>query len=249
MPFARMLLIFCAMGNLLACMAHARSAGDELDERANRLLQKLPFCEVAARFDIAPEIVAGVFIVENILRRGMIDSAQDAIFRLLLDSRDDIWWDLWGKQAMQAADNAEDIRVLSNKWPLSVSSSGIAFSIGPAQITPRTALSSCAHFENKPMPCQRGVKFTIRQLLGDTGSVEIAGMVLSYERDVHRAATRRDVVENAGAWATLYNVGGGYYRQTLVSQQDPLPINSFGRWVVLNAEKIREHLSCSKTRG
>jgi hypothetical protein len=96
---------------------------------------------------VPPEVTAGVFIAEELLNRGAVDITQDTLFHFLVRSRDDNWWTHWALDAMELADRAEDARMVSNKWPLNIVKTGIVFSIGPAQITPRTVLHACSYFK------------------------------------------------------------------------------------------------------
>jgi hypothetical protein len=216
---------------------------EELEPVIAARLKTIPFCEAGRQFDVPPELVAGVFLFENLLARGLVDSAQDAIFNFLIDHRDGVWWDRWAVDAMRLADEFEDARLVSNKWPPSVVATGVAFSIGPAQITPRTALRSCRSLQNTPSVCANGTKFLIRQLLSERGAAEAAAMVLHFEQRMQKKETGIDVSGDVGRWATIYNVGGDFYRKTFTGGID---VNRFGRWVSENAEGFRTELRCTK---
>jgi hypothetical protein len=208
-------------------------------------LTQVPFCEAGARFEVPPEIVAGVVLAEEMLNRSAVDSAQDTIFQILVRTRDENWWAQWAVDAMKVADNAEGVRVLSNKWPPHVISSGVVVSIGPAQITPRTALRACAYLKDAPSVCKEGTRSLIRQLLDDAAAADVAAMVLRFEQEAHVASVGIDLSRDVGRWATAYNFGGDYYRRAF---QGKFPINSFGRWVASNVDEIRIRLSCPEGR-
>jgi hypothetical protein len=205
-------------------------------------LRQVPFCEAGARLGVPPEIVAGVVLAEELLNRSAIDIAQDTIFQFLLNTRDENWWTQWGVDAMKLADDSEDLRILSNKWPPHVISSGVVVSIGPAQITPRTALRACAYLKETPSVCKEGTRALMRRLLDDLGAADVAAMVLRFEQEAHVAAGGIDLSRDVGRWATAYNFGGDYYRHAFTER---FPVNAFGRWVASNVEQIRLRLNCS----
>jgi hypothetical protein len=204
-------------------------------------LNQIPFCEAGSTFGVPPEIVAGVILAEDLLNRSAVDIAQDTIFRILLNTRDENWWTRWAADAMRLADDAEDLHIVSNKWPPYVVSSGVVMSIGPAQITPRTALRACAYLNQAASLCKEGPRFLIRRMLDELGAPDVAAMVLRFERDAHAASVGIDLSSDVGRWATAYNFGGDYYRRAFAHQ---FPTNAFGRWVASNVDKIRVHLSC-----
>jgi hypothetical protein len=214
---------------------------DELGPGVGAKLKTIPFCRVGKQFDVPPELVAGVFLVENLFMRGLVDTAQDAIFSFLVDHRDGKWWDRWADDAMLLADEFEDVRLVSNKWPPRVVGTGIVFSIGPAQITPRTALRSCRSLQNAPSICGSGTKYLISQLLTDDGAAEAAAMVLRFERLMQKSEAKIDVFGDLGRWATIYNVGGDFYRKAFVGGAQ---VNTFGRRVSANTEDFRKALTC-----
>jgi hypothetical protein len=235
-------LIAASVLNFAGHLTNQHSAYIRLDEDARAQLKTIPFCQAAARFGVPPEVAAGVFLAEKALNRGPVDSIQDTIFQILVDSRDDGWWASWASDAMKLAGDAENVRMNSNKWPPRVISTGLVFSLGPAQITPRTALRACTHLQNTPAPCKEGTRSLIRQLLTDPGAAEIVALVLRFEQEAHEAHAGVDLAKDVGIWATVYNFGGDYYRRAF---KDRSPINLFGRWVTSNLEEIRRLLNCS----
>jgi hypothetical protein len=210
-------------------------ASDVLPER------KL-FCRAGHQYKVPPELVAGVFLAENVLNRGWKDRAQDAIFQFLVDNRDEKWWSQWADEAMAMADRDEEIRLMSNKWPVELVSTGIVFSIGPAQITPRTALTACLQAQPRPSICEGGVRSLVKRLLSQAGSIEIAALVLQYEYLQHFEVTGKEISCNLGAWSTLYNYGGAYYRKASLSQATL--VNRFSQWVESHSKSIRIQLAC-----
>jgi hypothetical protein len=140
------------------------------------------------------------------------------------------------------ADSAEDVRLVSNKWPLEVISTGIVFSIGPAQITPLTALKACSYTQPRPSICAKGVRSLVKELLTQAGSIEIAALVLRYEYLIHMKSTGKEISCNLGVWSTLYNYGGAYYRKAALGQMSL--VNRFGRWVESHSESIKAALAC-----
>jgi hypothetical protein len=199
------------------------------------LPERMLFCRVGHQYKVPPELVAGVFFAENVINRGWKDRVQDAIFQFLVDNRDEEWWSQWADQAMAMADRDEEVRLMSNKW-------WIVFSIGPAQITPRTAITACLHAQPRPSICEGGIRSLVKRLLSQAGSIEIAAIVLQYEYLKQFQATGKEMSCNLGAWSTLYNYGGAPYRKASSSQA--ALVNRFGQWVESHSKSIREQLAC-----
>jgi hypothetical protein len=212
-----------------------------LSRQVREQLKETPFCEAGAQFEVPPELVAGVVSAEELLNRTVIDSAQDIIFQALVDSHDENWWDRWRADAMKLADKAQETHLVSNKWPAHVVATGIVFSIGPAQITPRTAMRACAYLKEKPSLCRNGTRALISKMLDKSGATEMAALVLRFEKEAHMADAGINLADDMARWATIYNFGGDYYRHNF---KRSFPINSFGRWVASNADEIRDSLSC-----
>jgi hypothetical protein len=141
--------------------------GDQgLTDSSVRLLLKLPFCAAAKKYDVSPEVLAGVFLYENQINRQIKDTIQDGVFTILLQNRDDNWWAYWAERAMKMADDTERVRLVSNKWPLEVIATGVVVSIGPAQITPRTVLRACNVLTDIDV-CRHGIRYLITGLLDE----------------------------------------------------------------------------------
>jgi hypothetical protein len=204
-------------------------------------------CKAARQFQVPVELIAGVVLAEQVLNRGWKDRTQDAIFQFLLEHRDEKWWSQWAEQAMAMADRMEEVRIRSNKWPVELAMTGIIFSIGPAQITPRTAMKACSYFQPTVAACDNGIRSLIAELLSEDGSIAIAALVLRYEYLVHLQTVGADISSNLAGWATLYNYGGPYYRK--VSTGRHFLVNDFGNWVDIHLEEIRAAMTCDVACG
>src|SRR5271156_5632919 len=62
---------------------------------------RLPFCEAAKGYDVSAEVLAGVFLFENQINRGIKDTVEDAAFRVLLSNTDEDWWTKWADRTMK----------------------------------------------------------------------------------------------------------------------------------------------------
>jgi hypothetical protein len=221
------------------------SSGPSPEPETAPALSRVPYCDIARRYRVPPELLAGVILAENALNRDWKDTAQDVIFRFLVDHRDELWWSRWREQAMQLADLSENEHLAFNKWPLEVVTSGVVFSIGPAQITPRTAIQACAQTETSNEHCSSGTRALIQALLDDTASTELAAMILDYERRGQLKVTSEDVSCDIAAWSTLYNYGGGSYRKA--APGGTRLVNAFGNWVHIRASSIHQSLACDSS--
>jgi hypothetical protein len=224
----------------VSCLAENES----LSLPAQEILSKLPFCEVGKRLLVPPEVIAGVFLFENQINRGFKDAVQDSAFRILLASSDDRWWPIWAKRTMEMADRAEPLRLQSNRWPVDLVATGLVVSIGPAQVTPRTALLACDAIVPRADVCGRGVRDLIESLLDETKSLNVVALVLRYEAIDHLKITGDDVSLDIGQWATIYNVGGNYFRRN--QNGKVAKANRFGQWVASEASALRDALKCSQ---
>jgi hypothetical protein len=142
---------------------------------------------------------------------------------------------------MEMADRAEPLRLQSNRWPVDLVATGLVVSIGPAQITPRTAILACAAVVPRPDACGRGVKDLVESLLEETKSLNVVALVLRYEATNHLKITGDDVTLDIGQWATIYNVGGNYFRKNQNGKVGTA--NRFGQWVASEASAIRDALN------
>ncbi len=146
-------------------------------------------------------------VAENRANRGIKDELEDAAFRFLLKEKDDEWWERWAANNMQMAEAAEEPHLISNKWPVELIATGLVVSIGPAQITPRTALRACQALRDKPI-CEGGAKSLVSQMLDAVASIKVAAAVLRFEANEEMRLTGKDVSDDFAVWATIYNVGG-----------------------------------------
>jgi hypothetical protein len=236
------LVALCCLGLAASCKP---AAAQKLDKPALQLLQELPFCHAGHFYAVPPELVAGVFLFENHINRSIKDSIQDAAFGLLLENTDEDWWVRWAESAAKRAHSARHAHLLSNKWPAEVVATGFVVSIGPAQITPRTAIAACAKSVPQRPVCGGGIKKLIASLLRDTESIELVSLVLSYERDEHWNFTGVDPSRDIGVWATLYNLGGDYFRARYRDQKE-YEVSRLGRWVRDFRNIIAEGLRCGQ---
>lgn len=228
---------------------HATSSaiGSALDERSRRDLGRLPWCAIARKYGVAADVLAGVVLAEKQLNRDWSDDIQDGLFELLLVLRSEEGWHRWADEALAAADRALPERSKSREWPAAVAWSGVIFSLGPSQITPRTAFRACRNADRKPGWCG-SPRELVRALMDETLSLEVAALVLDDERRTHLAETGVDVSDSPGRWATLYNFGGEIFRARFRDHPDR-PANGFGQWVDRNSAAIRTGLHCPAAPG
>ncbi|MBM3576658.1 MAG: DUF1402 family protein [Alphaproteobacteria bacterium] len=198
-------------------------------------------CSIALSQRVPPELVAGVILAENHLNKNWIDTIQDALFRGILKYHDIDWWSRWAEYSMALTARDQSLRLSTNKWSERVVATGLVFSIGPAQITPRTALTACYNVSNPPALCKKNVKAIIAGLLEYDGAIVLASVILRFEAESHKMNTGKDVSNNLGLWATLYNAGGDYLRH----ENKDKTSNNFGMWIELNANDIARLLACS----
>lgn len=236
----RLSLLVALIFNIFVGCQSANS--EELSETSLAILKTLPFCK-SGRADVPPEMIAGVVIAENQLNRGIKDTLQDTLFEALLKYHDEGWWSTWHDRSSALARNADAARLSSNKWSADVVATGFVFSIGPAQITPRTAFIACGNVTNPPAVCLGSAKQLVNNLLEKGGAVELAAVILSSEASTHMKLSGIDVSREPALWATLYNLGGDYFRAN-----HRVKSNSFGIWVANHMNKIREILDCGPGR-
>jgi hypothetical protein len=226
-----------------AAQAEFPSGQVRLSESTRAVLQRLPFCSVAKEFGVPVGLLAGVYLFENQINRGPKDTVQDGVFSILLAFRDGEWWRAWASAAMALADSGQDARLLSNKWSIDVISTGLVFSVGPAQITPRTALLACDALGSETRICKGGVKEIIASLLDESNAVRMAALVLKYEFAMQKRLAKDDVSVDIATWATIYNVGGEYFRG-----RGPNGVGSntnvFGRWVGEHFDALSHNVRC-----
>lgn len=228
---------------LLAGALAWRGGGDAAPDREiEAALRRLPFCAVASRSGVPAETIAGVMLAEKLLNRDWTDMVQDTGFAVLAWLRGEAWWRGWVERSAAIADRALAERSRSADWSRDVAWTGFAFSLGPAQITTRTALRACASAQRPPDWCAEP-RSVVQTLLSETGSLEAAALVLDEERRSHLRETGVDVGGDPGRWATLYNFGGDLFRARFRDRPDREP-NAFGRWAERHAEGFRTALAC-----
>jgi hypothetical protein len=244
----RLLLI---AGGAALCLCVAASAQGDHDRTApsspvtsdlEKQVRKLA-CAASQSMGVPPEIIEGVILAENVLNRGWIDDAQDAMVRFFLIHRDEGWWEKWAEEGARMAAASIEARRLSNKWPTTLILSGYVTSIGLAQITPRTAIIACA---SKRKSCPTTPKQLLEYLLDPAGAAAIAAVVLDHEAEQFRRWRNMDVRQDPGLWATLYNAGGDFIAAR-TGLGAPLPVNAFGRWVAERVAQTHGSFHCDPT--
>ncbi len=215
-----------------------------LSQKSRSDLEALPYCAVAREYGVPVEVLAGVVLAEKQLNRQLFDAVQDEIFKIMLWIFGDRWWDHWANRSLDLAAQNENERLSAPEWSPLVKATGITFSIGPAQITPRTALAACEQMGRESPVCAGSTKSLIAALMSPEKSLEVAAVVLKAEQRNQLRLTGLDVTDSPGKWATLYNFGGDIFRSLFAGELDRGP-NSFGRWVDHNAAQIRALTSCA----
>ena len=240
-------LVLVILGAVVAVNSNHGTAGSldpGLTESSRRELERLPYCVVSRRYGVSPEVLAGVVLAEKQLNRDWTDRLQDGVFTVLLALRSERGWQEWAHEALARADRSIKERARSRSWPSDVVWTGVIFSLGPAQITPRTAFHACRNATAPPDWCATPRRL-IEALMDETRSLEVAALVLVDERKRHLAETQVDVGGRPGQWATLYNFGGEIFRTRFRDQPDR-PANGFGRWIDHHSAFIASALHCNQ---
>jgi hypothetical protein len=213
-----------------------------LMQASRQELRELPFCYVAQTYGVPANVIAGVVLAEKQLNRDWSDAVQDGLFAILLYLRGNDWWQEWSERSLALASEELEARTKSSEWSRDVNWTGIIFSIGPAQVTPRTALRACKNAAKQPAWCS-GTKPLIEALLSESRSLEVAALILDDERKTHLRETGVDVAEDSAKWATLYNFGGDIFRARFDKDPNRGP-NRFGKWVGDNRDEMDGILQC-----
>lgn len=216
----------------------------QLSSASQTELKRLPFCEVSKKTKVPATIIAGVVVAEKQLNRDWSDFIQDSLFSVGYYLFDQAWWQKWSDRAMNLASSNLASRTTSSEWSKDVSWTGIIFSIGPSQITTRTALQAC-ELRGQELEWCNGTKRLVKALLSEQESLEVASLILDVERQIHMQKTGVDIALDYGKWATLYNFGGDIFRARFKNDPNRGP-NGFGKWVGNNANQIELILNCQK---
>lgn len=217
-------------------------AQTQLTQQSFSDLDTLPFCDVSSTLGIPAEVLAGVVLAEKQLNRDLTDAIQDSIANILLVTQNDEWWDSWAATSQAAARADEQKRLDSSDWSSNVAQTGFVFSLGPAQITTRTAISACATTEYRYEVCTHGVKHLVSSMMDPVKSLDVSAVVLVAEREKHLLVTGKDISDKPGTWAALYNYGGDIYRHYFGSNDEKL--NRFSQWVADRSTEISSNLNC-----
>jgi hypothetical protein len=197
-------------------------------------------CRASERFKVQSGLVAGVFFAERVLNRSVIDNLQDRWMSSLVQSQDKVWWENWAKQGDVEASSAEQLRRLGNKWPIDLVEIGYVMSIGPLQITPRTAMRMCRRNEMKLDLCQGGIRAIVERLLSVKIAFEFGAAVIRSEWNAYHG--RETMIHNIGLAATLYNMGEDYFAARYGT--DSTFTNTFGRWIADRSSTLEAFLDC-----
>lgn len=236
-------LVYIAIGSNTGKRAYFSPS---LNEPSVNSLSRLPFCKVGKQYGVSPRVLAGVVLAEKQLNRDWTDFVQDGLFTVFYYFFNEAWWQKWSTHNFEQATKELGDWNRSSNWSKQVSRSGIIFSIGPSQITTRTALTACQNSIARPSWCTTGTKRLIQALLSESESLEVSALILDVERQTHLRKTGVDVGLDPAKWATLYNFGGEIYRAKFTLNPDRPP-NGFGRWVGNNGNQIMMLLNCKNT--
>ncbi len=223
-------------------------AGFDEDSVRYLTLYRKKICDTAALTGIPPESLAGVIVAERTLNNGLFDNMQNVFVGHLLKAYNNTWWEEWAKSSETLATEMMNLRLISNKWPLELSKNGYVMSVGPAQITPRTAIRACEAIDSDVEACRGGVKGIVSNLLDFNRSIELAAAVLVYESLEYNKNAETVEVLPLALLGTLYNIGGEYYSKTFVTKFNTTT-NSFGKWIERNAELLKKSLKCNYENG
>lgn len=236
-------LIWIAIGSNTGKRAYFSPS---LNESSVNALSDLPFCSIGKQYGVSPSVLAGVVLAEKQLNRDWTDFIQDGLFTVFYYLFNEAWWQEWSTQNFELATKELGDWNKGVNWSKQVTRSGIIFSIGPSQITTRTALTACQNSISKASWCTAGTKRLIQALLRESESLEVSALILDVERQTHLQKTGIDTGSDPAKWATLYNFGGEIYRARFTLNPDRPP-NGFGRWVGNNSDQIMMLLNCKNT--
>lgn len=204
--------------------------------------------EAAVNFNVPVLAVAGVIAAESTLNHNLKDYAEDSLLRIWLQTHNEEWWKKWASEGIKLAKEAESVRLKSNKWPISLIESGYVVSLGPAQITPRALLSACQEDSMKSLPCSGSIKQIISRLLTEKTSIQMVALILNYEANQLKKNSNYDVRADLGLLATLYSMGGEYYRYQFGLNNSIIQYNKFGRWVEEHKDEIKKIIDTQSTK-
>lgn len=194
--------------------------------------------ESAKSSNIPVLAIAGVIAAELTLNHNFLDSSQDILLSTWLEIYNEEWWGKWASKGKELAEEAELARLKSNKWPTPLVEMGYVVSFGPAQITPRTILMACQEHNMKPLPCCGSTKQIIGRVLTEKTSIQMVAVILDYEANKWESNSNYDVRADLGLLATLYSMGGEYYRHQFATNNQIIQYNKLGKWVVEHKDEI-----------
>lgn len=163
-------------------------------------------CATERELDLPPGIAVAAIRTERRRNYSMSDYLQDRYLEwILTEHRDAGWWEEWASGNERVAARNLAIKVRTGRWPVSVIRSSYIMSFGPAQITPRTALSACRRLPIVP-DCRGTVRELVVRILGTKAPGSIAATIIAFERN--RFCEGREKCElSIAELLTLYSVG------------------------------------------
>lgn len=138
-------------------------------------------------------MIAGVIMEEAKKNVNYIDLFQDKWLKAMLQVKNDDWWEEWKTENENQCELASEVRQISNKWPLSIVSSGYVMSFGLGQITPRTVLKACDQTKCTISVCCGNTKEIISKLIKTKNNIKLTAVTLYYEYIRHQQITGEDV--------------------------------------------------------
>jgi len=102
---------------------------------------------------------------------------------------------------------------------------------------------ACGFFHDGWPVCSGGIQGVMRALVDVPGSFDMAAVLLRFEREDLLGHGGADLGDSPALWATVYNVGGDFFRAVYVPRYGAVP-NRLGRWVADNLGKIRSAIGC-----
>jgi hypothetical protein len=200
-------------------------------------------CTASLLTETPEELIRGIVEGEQAINGGSTRRIQNITFEALLKMGSPAFWEDWRKRNELVAHASASVRLASNKWPAELWTSGYVQSFGPGQITPRTAFLACGNNEGRYAMCRLPTDGMLRALVGPSTAYVMVGIVFAYEREEMLRVKGVDLRENPIMWATVYNVGGDYFRATYESRWGYTP-NILGRWVGKHSGNFKNQLRC-----
>jgi len=196
------------------------------------------------KYRITPVAIAGAIVAERTLNKTSLDHAQDLVLNTWLQLVPaSVWWKEWARSADLIAQRAEEVRMQSNKWPVSLIATGFVASYGPAQLTPRTVLRACVASGIAEYPCDPDIRTLLGRILKEETAIDLVAMVLGFESEVWEKESDYPVRKDPGLLGSLYSMGADYYLYQHGKNNQQPAYNVFGKWIRSHKDEISKAIA------